>query len=113
MLAMKLYPEVQAKAQAELDRVVGDRLPTAADKESLPYLNAVLRETVRWHPVGPNGEVSNCVCLFSRWTGALSGTLRNGSAGVPHRLMQDDVYNGYAIPAGTHIFVNVWYAVKW
>lgn len=56
MLAMKLYPDVQAKAQAEIDRVVGsDRFPTMADKESLPYLNAVLLETLRWHSPAPAG----------------------------------------------------------
>lgn len=52
---MKLNPEVQAKAQEELDRVLGDRLPVAADKESLPYPNAILLETFQWHPSGPNG----------------------------------------------------------
>lgn len=52
---MTLYPEVQAKARAELDQVIGTRLPTAADKDSTPYLNAVLLETLRWHPMAPIG----------------------------------------------------------
>ena len=56
ILAMVLYPEVQAKAQAELDRVIGSgRLPEPGDKASLPYIEAVIRETLRWHPVVPVG----------------------------------------------------------
>ncbi|KAG9027416.1 hypothetical protein FRB95_007784 [Tulasnella sp. JGI-2019a] len=82
VLAMLLYPDVQARAQAELDRVVGDHLPTIASKDSTPYLNAIINETLRWHPVVP--------------------------LGLPHSLMQDDVYNEYLIPAGTTILVNVW-----
>ena len=51
---MVLYPEVQTKAQAELDRVIGtDRLPELSDKEGMPYIEAVIRETLRWHPVLP------------------------------------------------------------
>ncbi|KAG8859729.1 hypothetical protein FRB96_004303 [Tulasnella sp. 330] len=83
VLAMLLYPEVQEKARAEIDRVVGEgRLPTITSKDSTPYLNAVLLETLRWHPVLP--------------------------IGVPHRLVQEDVYEGQVIPAGTTVFVNVW-----
>lgn len=45
MQAMLLYPEVQAKAQAELDAVVGrDRVPTFADQEHLPYIGAMVTE---------------------------------------------------------------------
>lgn len=47
-LAMLLYPDVQAKAQEEIDRVVGrDRLPTAEDEESLPYVCALVKEVWR------------------------------------------------------------------
>lgn len=53
---MLLYPEVAKKAQAELDFVVGtDRLPTFEDRENLPYVNAIVKETIRWHPVAPMG----------------------------------------------------------
>ena len=58
-LAMVLHPEVQAKAQAEIDRVVGkDRLPDFDDKPALPYLEAIMRETLRWYPVVPLGLYS-------------------------------------------------------
>jgi cytochrome P450 len=44
-LAMALHPAVQAKAQREIDEVVGgDRLPTFADREDLPYVEAIVKE---------------------------------------------------------------------
>ena len=54
---MVLNPEVQKKAQGELDTVLGGtRLPAFADKEALPYVNALVKEVLRWHPVVPLGE---------------------------------------------------------
>ena len=51
---MILYPEVQRKAQAEIDQVVGSsRLPDYSDRDALPYVLAVLKEVLRWHPVAP------------------------------------------------------------
>ncbi|KAF9526910.1 cytochrome P450 [Crepidotus variabilis] len=82
-LAMTLHPEVQRKAQAEIDSVIGsDRLPLVDDREHLPYLNALLRELVRWQPVSP--------------------------LALPHQSMKDDVYKGHFIPAGTIILGNSW-----
>ncbi|KAF9244242.1 cytochrome P450 [Melanogaster broomeanus] len=47
-------PEVQKRAQAEIDDVVGmDRLPNFDDRPSLPYVEAVLRETMRMYPIVP------------------------------------------------------------
>ena len=55
-LAMSLYPEVQAKAQREIDQVVGtNRLPSHKDRNSLPYLDALIKEVLRWNPVVPLG----------------------------------------------------------
>ena len=55
-LAMAMYPNVQRKAQEELDRVVGkDRLPDFQDQDSLPYINALIMELLRWHPIAPLG----------------------------------------------------------
>lgn len=56
-LAALIYPDMQKKAQAELDRVIGrHRLPDFADKTELPYLDAVMRECLRWLPVLPTGR---------------------------------------------------------
>lgn len=49
---MTLFPNVQKKAQAEIDAVIGhERLPTHADRERLPYVNALVTEVLRWNPV--------------------------------------------------------------
>ena len=54
---MSLHPEVQRKAQEEIDRVVGhDRLPSSQDKKDLPYVNAIMKEVVRLNPIAPLGE---------------------------------------------------------
>lgn len=54
---MVLYPDVQKKAQAEIDAVVGqDRLPTFTDRDSLPYVNALFKEVLRWHTSVPLGS---------------------------------------------------------
>ena len=53
-LAMVLYPEVQGKAQAEIDRVLDTgRLPSFSDYSSLPYIEAIVKELLRWNPVAP------------------------------------------------------------
>ncbi|KAF9468306.1 cytochrome P450 [Collybia nuda] len=83
MLAMVLYPKVQVKLREELQKTVGvDRLPGFAEVKDLPYLGAVIKETLRWRPMGP--------------------------LAVPHRSIEDDVYQGHLIPAGTIILPNVW-----
>ena len=54
---MALYPEVQKKAQAEIDAVVGsNRLPDFHDRPSLPYINAIIKESSRWNLVVPLGR---------------------------------------------------------
>jgi len=79
---MMNHPETQRRAQAEIDRVVGrQRLPNFEDKPSLPYIGAVLRETMRLHPV---------VLV------------------TPHATAEDDVYRGYYIPQGSIIMANIW-----
>ncbi|RPD57314.1 cytochrome P450 [Lentinus tigrinus ALCF2SS1-7] len=83
LLAMILYPEIQKKGQEEIDRVVGShRLPDYSDKDSLPYITAMMKETFRWHPPAPTG--------------------------IPHKLRSDDVYKGMHIPGGAIVMGNVW-----
>jgi cytochrome P450 len=52
ILAMILYPHVQEKAHDLIESVVGtNRLPTLQDRPSLLYVDAILRECLRWNPV--------------------------------------------------------------
>ncbi|OCH95985.1 cytochrome P450 [Obba rivulosa] len=82
-LAMTCFPEAQQKAQEEIDAVIGpDRLPTLADRDRLPYVNALCMEVLRWNPVVP--------------------------LGVPHRLCEDDVQSGCFIPKDAIVIANVW-----
>ncbi|KAI0767311.1 CyP450 monooxygenase [Fomes fomentarius] len=82
-LAMSLYPNVLKKAQVELDAVVGpSRLPDWDDQESLPYVNAVIKESLRWLNVFP--------------------------LGLPHCTIADDEFRGYFIQAGTIVLPNTW-----
>lgn len=56
VLAMVLYPEVQKRAQEEMDSVLGHgHLPQFGDEDALPYLKAVLYELLRWSPPAPLG----------------------------------------------------------
>jgi cytochrome P450 len=83
LLAMVLYPDVQTRARAEIDQAVGhDKMPCLDDRASLPYLDAILCEVLRWYPVFP--------------------------LGVPHAASNDDVYGGYSIPKGAVVLVNQW-----
>ena len=45
----------QQKAQDELDSVIGERLPEFGDRFHLPYVNAICKEALRWHPATPLG----------------------------------------------------------
>ena len=64
-MTMALHPEVQRKAQAELDEVVGkERLPDFDDLDSLPYVQAVLKELLRWQPVTPLGIEQRYSCYM-------------------------------------------------
>ncbi|RPD62686.1 CyP450 monooxygenase [Lentinus tigrinus ALCF2SS1-7] len=82
-LAMSLHLEVRAKAQAELHAVVGpNRLPDHSDRDDLPYIEAIIKECLRWQNATPMG--------------------------IPHAVTEDDEYEGYFIPAGTVVFANVW-----
>lgn len=82
-LAMTLFPEAQKKAQEEIDRVIGtDRLPTLDDRPFLPYVNALAKEVLRWHPVAPMA--------------------------IPHIVSDDNIYEGMFIPKGSVVVPNLW-----
>ena len=72
-LAMIVYPDVQRRAQEELDRVLGrDRLPTFQDQEKLPYVSKIMKESLRWRAMSPLGtqvlSVFVLIVLRRTWT---------------------------------------------
>ncbi|TFK34601.1 cytochrome P450 [Crucibulum laeve] len=83
ILAMLCNPDIQAKAQLELDELLQhQRLAVYDDEPFLPYLSAVVKEVFRWQNPTP--------------------------IGIPHRLDQDDTYKGFHLPAGSMIIGNQW-----
>ncbi|KAF5358127.1 hypothetical protein D9756_001161 [Leucocoprinus leucothites] len=83
LLAILLYPSVMRRAQDEIDAVVGpDRLPDFQDFDTLKYIRAMIKETLRWHPFLP--------------------------LGIPHAATEDDVYEGMFIPAGSTVIANIY-----
>ncbi|KAF7346386.1 O-methylsterigmatocystin oxidoreductase [Mycena sanguinolenta] len=82
-LAMAVHPDIQSKAQAEIDTVIGHhRLPGFEDRPSLPFVEALYREVLRWKPVLP--------------------------LGVAHASSANDIYNDYFIPKGATVISNIW-----
>ncbi|KAF5348525.1 hypothetical protein D9756_009681 [Leucocoprinus leucothites] len=82
-LAMLLHPDIQLKAQKELDSVIGpDRLPEFSDIAHLVFISAIVKELLRWNPIVP--------------------------AGVPHMTTEEDVYMGYYIPKNCIIMPNTY-----
>jgi len=84
---MTLFPDVQKRAQEEIDHVLGSgkyaRLPVFQDKQNLPFVSALVSEVLRWGGILP--------------------------LGAPRRAQQRDIYEGYMIPKDTTILPNVWY----
>ncbi|CAI9301318.1 unnamed protein product [Lactuca saligna] len=75
-------PNIMKKAVEEIEKVVGkDRLLQESDIQNLPYLQAIVKETLRLHPTGPM---------------------------IPRQSTEDCTIAGYHIPANTTIFINVW-----
>lgn len=65
---MVLYPDALKRAQEEIDRVVGpDRLPTYADRKDLPYVEALLKETLRWENVAPISAFFTSLSYYLHW----------------------------------------------
>ena len=81
---MVAFPEVQCRAQAELDAVVGrNSPPTFDDAPRLPYVRAIIEEVLRWHPSVP--------------------------LGIAHVATEDDWYEGMFIPKGSICMPNIWH----
>ncbi|TGO18245.1 hypothetical protein BTUL_0011g00510 [Botrytis tulipae] len=85
ILNLLLNPIIFHKARSLLDQTIGlDRLPSLKDREhpDLLYIEYIVQEIVRWRPLSP--------------------------LGVPHKSLEDDIYNGMFIPQGTNVFFNTW-----
>ncbi|TKA82463.1 hypothetical protein B0A49_00063 [Cryomyces minteri] len=67
---------------AEIDSVCGDRMPEPSDSPQMPVLRAVIKEIMRWRPITPSS--------------------------IPHESTEDDIYEGYFIPKGTHVHPSQW-----
>lgn len=82
-ILMALHPDIQAKAQAEIDSVVGSsRLPKLSDRGNLSYTNALVEEVLRYAEITP--------------------------LGAPRVLREDDVHNGHFVPKGAWMVPNIW-----
>lgn len=82
LLYMALYPEVQEKVQAEIDRVIGEKRPASlADRDSMPYTNAVIHEVQR---------MGNIIPL-----------------NVPREVAMDTNLKGFHLPKGTMVITNL------
>ncbi|XP_065857413.1 cytochrome P450 76A2-like [Euphorbia lathyris] len=80
-------PETMKKAKAELTSVIGPKKKVEEnDINNLPYLQAIIKETIRLHTPAP---------LL-----------------LPRKTRQDTKFMGYDIPKNTQVFVNVWSIVR-
>lgn len=80
---MAIHPEIQQRAQTEIDEAVGtQQLPGINDRQNLPYVEALIKETLRWHPVAPTG--------------------------IPHLMTANGTCAGCDIPKGANVIANLW-----
>lgn len=78
--------DVQERAYQEITEIIGNtRLPCLEDQRSLPYVNAIIREVQRFHPVVPL---------------------------VSHGNSEEDYYDGWRIPKDTWVIANVWSVIN-
>ena len=85
LLHMANNPAIQEKIQEELDQEIGrEKIPSMANRNGLPYLEATIHEINRLCPVLPFG--------------------------VPHNAHRDSIIGGYDVKAGTDIWTNIWAA---
>ncbi|KAK7440646.1 hypothetical protein VKT23_016995 [Stygiomarasmius scandens] len=83
ILAMLANPEAQRLAQEQIDSVVPPgEMPKFSDMDRLPYVSAIVKETLRWQNVTP--------------------------LGIPHASTEEDVYMGYRVPKGSIMVANIW-----
>ena len=85
LLHMANNPAIQEKIQEDLDREIGrEKIPSMANRNALPYLEATIHEVNRLSTIAPFG--------------------------VPHMAHRDSIIGGYEIKAGTDVWSNIWAA---
>ncbi|KAH7235367.1 cytochrome P450 [Fusarium tricinctum] len=83
ILALAKYPHFQEKARKEIDTVcITERAPVFSDFPTMPYVNDIVKEGLRWRPTS--------------------------DLGFPHTVTKDNYYDRMLIPKGSTIFVGVW-----
>ncbi|KAF9890591.1 hypothetical protein FE257_005722 [Aspergillus nanangensis] len=82
ILGLVTSPKVVEKAHAEIDRVVGDRIPEFSDADDLPYIRAIVKEGLRWR--SPSNDH------------------------IRHNTTADVIYKDYFLPAGSVVVLNHW-----
>ncbi|PFH48833.1 hypothetical protein AMATHDRAFT_5417 [Amanita thiersii Skay4041] len=87
VLALAKFPEVLKRAQQEIDSIVGpERSPTFSDIPNLKYVNAIIEECNRFHPIAPTG--------------------------LPHEMVHDEVISGMLFPKDTAVFMNLYFMYR-
>ncbi|KAG6873389.1 hypothetical protein C0995_016199 [Termitomyces sp. Mi166 len=82
LLVCTVSPQIVERAQEEIDRVIGDRMPSFEDYKDLPYLFAVVKEVLRWIPVTP--------------------------LSFPHLAAEEDEYDGFYIEKESLVVASIW-----
>ncbi|CZT07896.1 related to cytochrome P450 CYP2 subfamily [Rhynchosporium agropyri] len=83
VLGLLTQPDMQKLAQAELDAIVGnDRSLTYADQAEVPFIDAIIKEVLRWRP--------------------------SAVFGMPHATSETDVYKSYHFQKGTVVWASSW-----
>jgi cytochrome P450 len=78
---LSTHPDVERRLRAELDEVLGGRSPTMQDLGKLPFLQQVVKETLRLYPPA--------------WS-------------IGRRAIEEDVIDGYRIEAGSLVILSPW-----
>ncbi len=87
ILYVTYYPDIQARIYNEIEKVLGrERYPTESDRFKLPYIEAFINETMRYHCAGP--------------------------ILVPKSTTCDVFFKGYQIPENTFVMINMWSCMR-
>ncbi len=118
VLALLLHSNTQKKAQEEIDKLIGQqRLPQLSDWEALLYVEALMYESIRWVSFFSHHwqytefpfDIDGTLPLHLVWISFISQASPSvhNFIGIPHRVMEDNIYQGMFIPKGSTVISNV------